>query len=68
MSGKSGAFFDYSEILYAPLARNSGRVRRDCSRKSSPTIEIALAAAAIDRLRVAEPRARPARAPQGIST
>jgi hypothetical protein len=32
-SGKSGAFFHYSEILHAPVARNCGRVGRDCSRK-----------------------------------
>jgi hypothetical protein len=61
-SGKSGAFFHYSEILYAPVARSIAGASLRLRLKPSPTIEITGITAASDRLRVAEPRAWPARA------
>jgi hypothetical protein len=62
-SGKSAAFFDYSEILYAaPRPATAGASVAIAAEKSSPRTEIAGITAANDRLRVAEPRACRARA------
>jgi hypothetical protein len=62
MSGKSAAFFDYSEILHAPLTpQQRARPSRLQPKNPHPEPKLRRIAAANDRLCVAEPRAFGAR-------
>lgn len=61
-------FFTIPQSCKRPSLRNNGRVGCDCGSNPHPPLKLHRLAAANDRLRVAEPRARPARVPQGIST
>ena len=62
-----GHSFIIPQSCKRPSPRNSGRVRRDCSRKIlTHTLKLHRLAAANDRLRVAEPRACRVRLPEEI--